>query len=97
MIESVKARRRGAQDFEGYYSQLCALQDSCPLTAVKAHLDDGVLDLNADRVRQPDWMPIINALRINRSLQFVAFRSYFQSSKQDGKCFLNSVVSQSHG
>ncbi|XP_787261.4 centrosomal protein of 78 kDa isoform X1 [Strongylocentrotus purpuratus] len=83
MIESVKARQRGAQDFEGYYSQLCALQDSCPLTAVKAHLDDGVLDLNADRVRQPDWMPIINALRINRSLQFVAFRSYFQSSKQD--------------
>ncbi|XP_041459089.1 centrosomal protein of 78 kDa-like isoform X2 [Lytechinus variegatus] len=83
MIESVKARRRGAQDFEGYYSQLCALQDSCPLTAVKAHLDDGILDLNADRVRQPDWMPILNALRINRSLQFVAFRSYYQSAKQD--------------
>lgn len=84
MIESVKARRRGAQDFEGYYSQLCALQDTCPLSAVKAHLDDGVLDLNADRVRQLDWMPVLNALRINRSLQFIGIRSYYQpSSKQE--------------
>ncbi|XP_071497812.1 centrosomal protein of 78 kDa-like [Diadema antillarum] len=86
MIESVKARRRGAQDFEGYYSQLCALQDSCPLSAVRAHLADGVLDLNADRIRQHDWMPILNALRINRSLQFIGIRSFYQQSgKLDGR------------
>ncbi|XP_033625434.1 centrosomal protein of 78 kDa-like isoform X1 [Asterias rubens] len=89
-MESVQARQRGSLDFEGYYKQLCALQDTCPLTSVKGHLTEGVLDINGDRVRTPDWPPILNSLRINKNLQFVAVRSYFQQScgsedSKDGK------------
>lgn len=51
MIESVQARQRGAYDFESHYDNLCALQDSVPLAAVKANLSSGILDINADRVR----------------------------------------------
>ena len=77
-MESVQARQRGALDFEGYYRQLCALQDTCPLASVKAHLAQGVLDLNGDRIRAPDWAPVLKAVRINKSLWFIAVRSYFQ-------------------
>ena len=51
MIESVAARHRGAFEFESHYDNLCALQSSCPLPAVKAHLSEGVLDINGDRIR----------------------------------------------
>ncbi|XP_038046202.1 centrosomal protein of 78 kDa-like [Patiria miniata] len=89
-MESVQARQRGALDYEGYYKQLCALQDTCPLTCVKVHLAQGVLDLNGDRIRSPDWAPVLNALRINKSLRFVGVRSYYQQANgiedsKDGK------------
>ncbi|XP_076438953.1 centrosomal protein of 78 kDa-like isoform X2 [Babylonia areolata] len=77
MIESVQARQRGAYDFESHYDNLCALQDSVPLAAVKANLSSGILDINADRVRAPDWPPIIHTLQINKSLEYVAIRSHF--------------------
>lgn len=51
MIESVQERQRGAYDFGSYYDNLCALQDSGPVPAVKAHLHEGVLDVNGDRIR----------------------------------------------
>ncbi|XP_069102275.1 centrosomal protein of 78 kDa-like [Argopecten irradians] len=85
MIESVQARQRGAFDFEGHYDNLCAMQDSCPLPAVKAHLGQGVLDLNGDRVRANDWQPILNTLRINKNLEFIAFRSYYQPPSEDNE------------
>ena len=51
MIESVAVRQRGAYDFETHYENLCALQSSCPMAAVKAHLGEGVMDINGDRVK----------------------------------------------
>ena len=51
MIESVAVRQRGAFDFVTHYDNLCALQNSFPLPAVKAHITDGVLDVNGDRIR----------------------------------------------
>ncbi len=51
MIESVAVRQRGGYDFETHYDNLCALQNSCPMSAVKAHLSEGVLDINGDRVK----------------------------------------------
>jgi centrosomal protein CEP78 len=51
MIESVAVRQQGAFHFDTYYENLCALQGSCPLPAVKARLPDGVLDINGDRIR----------------------------------------------
>ena len=83
MIESVQARHRGAFQFEDHYDNLCALQDTAPLPAVKAHLNQGVIDLNGDRIRLNDWMPIINTIKINKSLQFIAVRSYYQMPHED--------------
>ncbi|CAH1251346.1 CEP78 [Branchiostoma lanceolatum] len=91
MIETVQVRQRGAYDFGTYYDNLCALQNTVPLPAVKAHLSDGVLDLNSDRLRGPDFVPLLNTLRINKSLSFVAFRSYYQPLPSDtpvGKRYL---------
>ncbi|XP_064595823.1 centrosomal protein of 78 kDa-like [Liolophura sinensis] len=85
MIESVQVRQRGAFDFQTHYENLCALQDSCPLPAVKAHLSQGVLDLNGDRLRANDWPPILNTLRINKSLEFVAFRSFYTPQNSDNE------------
>jgi centrosomal protein CEP78 len=51
MIESVQARQRGAFEFEEHYNNQFALQNSCPIPAIKAHLQSQVLDLNADRIR----------------------------------------------
>ncbi len=36
MLEPAQIRRRGAQDFEGYYDHVCAAQGSAPVRAVKA-------------------------------------------------------------
>ncbi|KAH9490694.1 Centrosomal protein of 78 kDa [Bulinus truncatus] len=83
MIESVQARQRGAFNFADHYDNLCALQDSVPLSSVKAHLAQGVLDLNGDRIRLTDWQPIINTIKINKSLQFIAIRSYYQHPAED--------------
>lgn len=78
MIETVRERQRNATDFGFYYGNLCALQDSCPLGTITANLDEHIIDCNADRIRANDWIPIWNALKINKSLRRVAFRSYWQ-------------------
>ncbi|XP_077993782.1 centrosomal protein of 78 kDa-like [Glandiceps talaboti] len=78
MIESVQARQRGAYDFASHYDNLCLLQNSCPLQSVKSHIEEGVLDINADRIRLPDWTPVLNSIKINKSLQYVGIRSYYQ-------------------
>lgn len=79
-IESVAVRQRGAYDFLTHYENLCALQSSCPLPAVKAHLGESVLDINGDRIRAVDWMPIVNSVRINKTLEFVAVHSYYHKT-----------------
>jgi len=50
-MESVAIRQRGGYDFAMHYDHLCALNNTCPLPAVKAHLAQGQLDINADRIR----------------------------------------------
>ncbi|XP_063720906.1 centrosomal protein of 78 kDa-like [Symsagittifera roscoffensis] len=81
--ESVQVRQRGAWDFASYYESLCVLQDSCPLQAVKANLNVNTLDINADRVREEDWEPIFNSIKINKSLEFIAVRSYYDPEPED--------------
>ena len=61
VIESVALRQRGAYDFENHYDNLCALQNSCPIPAVKAHLKDGILDINGDRVRLLFFYKYVNS------------------------------------
>ena len=50
-IESVIERQRGAFEFDAYYRNLCALENTTPLPQVRAHLQDKVLDINGDRIR----------------------------------------------
>ncbi|KAK3733946.1 hypothetical protein QZH41_010766, partial [Actinostola sp. cb2023] len=80
MIETVKLRLRNATDFGFYYENLCALQNSCPLGTITANLDEHFIDCNSDRTRVNDWTPIWNALKINKSLKRIAFRSYWQQT-----------------
>ncbi|XP_071941319.1 centrosomal protein of 78 kDa-like [Antedon mediterranea] len=91
MFTSIPARSKGSTNFESYYNNLCALQDSVPVQSVKAHLAEGALDINADRIRLPDWGPILNSIRINKSLSFIGIRSYFQQTKDSDACGRHGV------
>ncbi|GAB1605828.1 hypothetical protein Ahia01_000865100 [Argonauta hians] len=77
--------QKGAYDFENHYNHLCAVNYSYPLSAVKAHLPQGILDLNADRIRINDWKPILNTLSINKSLEFIVFTSSYVAPAADEK------------
>lgn len=80
MIETVRQRQKNSVDFASCYDNLCALQSSCPLGSITANLDELSIDCNADRIRHSDWNPILNALKINKTLKTVAFRSYWQQT-----------------
>ncbi|CAL8068151.1 unnamed protein product [Calicophoron daubneyi] len=82
MIPTVKERQKGAYDFRGFYENLCALQNLAPLQLVTCHVHEGILDLNADRIRINDWDPIIKSLRINRNLHFIAIRVFPESGNE---------------
>lgn len=85
MLEPAQIRRRGAQDFEGFYDHVCAAQGSAPVRAVKASLSRGMLDFNPDHISLADWTPILSALAINKHLQHVSIKS----------CYLTSTGAQS--
>jgi len=55
-MESVAIRQRGGYDFAAHYDHLCALNNTCPVPAVKAHLAQNQLDINADRIRYVWWI-----------------------------------------
>lgn len=74
-MESVQIRQRGAYDFETHYDSVCVLNSCCPLAAVKAHLSQGILDLNGDKISLPEWKPILSSVSINKSLEFIAVTS----------------------
>ena len=108
MIETVRQRQKNSTDFASCYDNLCALQNSCPLGSITANLDELTIDCNADRIRHSDWTPILNALKINKTLKIVAFRSYWQQTlyPDGGKMtdefwpdtgFTNCRYSQNHG
>ena len=78
--QSVKTRHRAMHDFDSCYEQLCCLQATIPLQFVKAHLKERVLDVNGDRIRMIDWAPILDSIKINKSLRYIAIRSFFQGS-----------------
>ncbi|XP_056629185.1 centrosomal protein of 78 kDa [Triplophysa dalaica] len=85
MLDLAHIRRRGAQDFEGYYDHICASQGSAPCRVVKTGLSRGMLDFHADHISLADWAPILSALSINKDLQHVSIRS----------CHLTNLVAQS--
>ncbi|XP_053888922.1 centrosomal protein of 78 kDa isoform X2 [Malaclemys terrapin pileata] len=78
MIDSVKIRRQSTLDFYSHYEFLCAVQGSVPLKTVKANMNQGILELNADRLKAPDWAPLLNAIRHNKTLTSIVIRSFHQ-------------------
>ena len=83
-IKSVQERRRGQYDFWAYYNNLCALRNTCPIPAIKANnLRKCILDTdNADRIRLVDWNPLIDALKINKSLRGITFTSKWKKTNK---------------
>ncbi|XP_050801390.1 centrosomal protein of 78 kDa [Gopherus flavomarginatus] len=78
MIDSVKVRRQSTLDFYSHYEFLCAVQGSVPLKTVKANVNQGILELNADRLKASDWAPLLNAIRHNKTLTSIVIRSFHQ-------------------
>ncbi|KAM4639369.1 centrosomal protein of 78 kDa isoform 2-T2 [Amazona ochrocephala] len=83
MIESVKVRRQCMRDFYSHYEHLCALQGSVPLKAVKANLNRGALDLTVDRIKAADWVPLLNAIRHNKTLTSIGIRAFHQHGLEE--------------
>ncbi|KAL7988753.1 hypothetical protein Chor_007672 [Crotalus horridus] len=75
MIDSVKVRRQCSMDFYAHYEQLCALEGCAPLTSVKAKKLYNILDINADRIKAADWIPLLRAVRHNKTLTSISIKS----------------------
>ncbi|PSN55506.1 hypothetical protein C0J52_02586 [Blattella germanica] len=90
MISSVKERKENAHKFSFCYEDICKLQNRVPLPCVKAHLKKNILDFNCDRVTYDEWGPILNAISLDRSLDFIGIRS-----THCGKTVLEEVISES--
>ncbi|VDP68500.1 unnamed protein product, partial [Schistosoma mattheei] len=58
MIPTVKERQAGAYDFRKYYENLCALRNCSPLSVITSHVDNGVLDISADRIKPAPLNPL---------------------------------------
>ncbi|XP_056267090.1 centrosomal protein of 78 kDa-like [Pseudoliparis swirei] len=82
--DSAHIRRQSAQDFMACYDSACARQESVPLTAVRMNLDKGMLDFNGDRVKLPDWPPILGSICINKHLHHIAISSTYQAGLASG-------------
>ncbi|CAH8558113.1 unnamed protein product [Schistosoma turkestanicum] len=86
MIPTVKERQAGSYDFKKYYEDLCALRSCAPLSAITNHVSNGFLDICADRIKIQDWDPVIDAIKVNKNLNFIAVRNF---SNSGGVVFLN--------
>lgn len=72
-------------DFYSHYEHLCAVQGCIPIASVLAKKSHGTLDLNADRIKAPDWAPLLTALRHNKTLTSIAIRtSHYRSQADSG-------------
>ncbi|XP_062839380.1 centrosomal protein of 78 kDa isoform X2 [Anolis carolinensis] len=83
MIKSVQIRRQCSLDFYSHYEHLCAVQDCAPLASVQVKKPEGVLDINADRIKGPDWLPLLAAVRHNKTLTSIAIKSFHHQGHAD--------------
>lgn len=85
VMEAVWIRQKGAVDFAAYYESLCALESICPVSSIRTSAKDGRVNCKCDRLRRADWHPLLNALRINKSLNVVCFHTKWQQCYVSGK------------
>ncbi|KAJ7329282.1 hypothetical protein JRQ81_015456 [Phrynocephalus forsythii] len=83
MIDSVKVRRQCSLDFYAHYEHLCAIEGCAPLATVKTKKFQGVLDINADRIKAADWVPLLAAIRQNKTLTSIAIKSFHHQGHGD--------------
>ncbi|KAM9103988.1 LOW QUALITY PROTEIN: centrosomal protein of 78 kDa-like [Megaptera novaeangliae] len=81
---SVKLLCDSAADFFQRCEDLRALQDSVPLPAVRASLREGLL-VNADRLRELEWTPLLSTLPL------ICIQSFFQPRLGETGCDRNKV------
>lgn len=73
-MDAIQTRQQAAAtNFTAYYENLCALQNTCPVSSIRAAANEGVLNCHVYRLRRPDWQPILTALSVNRSLHTLVF------------------------
>lgn len=84
IMEAVWIRQKGAIDFAAYYESLCALESICPVSSIRTSAKDGQVNCKCDRLRRADWHPLLNALRINKSLSLVCFHTKWQQCYASG-------------
>ena len=78
-------KKSQAHQFHAEYERLCFLQDICPVSHVTANLKENFLDLNVDKIRANEWNAILEALKVNNSLRYVALRSFWSPINLDDK------------
>ena len=75
-------KKKKKKSFLAEYERLTMLQSLLPLTCVICNIKDNYIDMDADRIEEKDWDPIINSLRIDDSLNFIGIRSNWQANKK---------------
>ncbi|KAL3318310.1 Centrosomal protein of 78 kDa [Cichlidogyrus casuarinus] len=82
MTTTKQEKKRGAFDFNYYYDSMCVLKDLSPVSAIKANIGKGIIDICVDSLKYPDWAPMLESIKINRNLRFYSFKSKLGSKEQ---------------
>lgn len=83
MNEYQRRDREYFSNFWDNYEHLCALQSTAPLQSIKSNLVNGTLDANADKLKSADWDPLLNTLRVNKSIVNIIFKSTYVTNDND--------------
>lgn len=76
-MTSSKDKKIVSHVFHRKYVQSCKEFGLVPLQAVKTEIRKNSLDFNVDKIKFDEWQPILNALRLDRSLHYVRLRSRY--------------------
>ena len=85
MATGVDHKKALAGQFQAEYERLCFLQDVCPISQITANLKENFIDINVDRIRANEWATVLDALKVNNSLRFVALRSSWSPANVEDK------------
>lgn len=65
---------KSSRIFHQCYVKCCKLQNLTPINHVIPSSNGKVVDFCVDRIKYPDWAPILNALSCDLSLHTIAIR-----------------------
>ena len=70
--------------FYDEYERITLLQNMYPLPYIMSTKGENYLNLNVDRISQNEWLPILEALRKDKTLKYVSLTSSWQRGKVKG-------------